>query len=301
MAFNISAINYAWVNENNQNLLSEAILGAQTAQLITVYPGVKYKENLKYLDTDAKTQAGGCGWTASGTTQLTDKDLLVTSLKWTEALCPDTLETTALQLSMKAGKNETIPFEQAYIALKSKQIQTALETMYWSATASSSVKCEGLIYTLNNDSDVHDYTFNPCATGLTFSDWANAVYGMYNHLSPEAKNMNDLTLFVSYGAFSLMQQAMVIAGNYHINQTGENVLAFRFPGTNIMVQPIKALDTQCVMVLSPASNLIWVTDLVSEEDKIQMWFSQDNQEVRYVANGKIGTSYYWGTYIVLAQ
>jgi hypothetical protein len=55
------------------------------------------------------------------------------------------------------------------------------------------------------------------------------------------------------------------------------------------------------MVLAPASNLIWVTDLVSEEDKIQLWYSQDNQEVRFVANGKLGASYYFGDYIVLAQ
>lgn len=299
MAFDISAINYTWVNENNQNLLTEAIIGAQTASLVQVYPGVKYKENLKFLATDAWTQAGGCGWSASGNTTLTDKDVIVTSLKWTESLCPDTLETTALQLSMRAGKNEQIPFEQAYVSLKTKQIQTVLETMYWSSTAASSVKCGGLIYLLNNDSDVHDYVFNPCATGQTFSTWAAAVYGMYNHLSPEAKNFNDLTLFVSYSTFSLMQQAMVIANMYAIDQTGPNLMAFRFPGTNVTVQPIKALG--CYMVLSPSSNLLWVTDLVSEEDKINLWFSQDNQEVRFVANGKIGVSYYFGDYIVLAQ
>jgi hypothetical protein len=302
MAFNITAINYAWVNENNQNLLTEAIIGAQTASLIQVYPGVKYKEELKYLNTDAWTQAGGCGFTASGNTSLVDiKDVQVTSLKWTEALCPDTLETTALQLSMKAGKNEKIPFEQAYVQLKMKQIQTALETMYWSSTTSSSVKCAGLVYQLNNDADVLDYSFNPCTTGQTFSTWAAAVYGMYNKLTPEAKNMNDLTLFVSYSAFSLIQQSMVIANLYAIDQTGPNLTPFRFPGTNVMIQPIKALDSQCVMVLSPASNLIWATDLVSEEDKISLWFSQDNQMVFFVANGKLGASYYFGEYIVLAQ
>ena len=301
MAFDITAINYTWINENNQNLLTEAIIGAQTPQLIQVYPGVKYKENLKYLETNALTQAGGCGWTASGTTTLTDKDVAVVSLKWTEKLCPADLETTALQLSMRAGKNENIPFEQAYVNLKTKQIQTVLETMYWSSNAASSVACEGLVHQLNADADVHDYSFNPCTTGQTFSTWAAAVYGMYNHLSPEAKNFDDLKLFVSYGTFSLMQQAMVIANIYAIDQTGPNLMAFRFPGTNVTVQPIKALDNQCVMILSPASNLLWVTDLVSEEDKIDMWWSQDNQEVRFVADGKLGAAYYWGEYIVLAQ
>lgn len=301
MAFDVSTINNTWVNENNQTLITEALIGSQTASIVQVYPGVKYKEGLKYLNTNAATQAGGCGFTASGTTTITDKDVSVVSLKWTEALCPDDLETTALQLSMKAGKNQNIPFEQAYTALKTKQIQIELEKLYWSATNASSVKPAGLIYQLDNDAEVHDYVFNPCATGQTFSTWANAVYGMYNHLSPEAKNLDDLTLFVSYSTFALIQQSMVIANLYAVDQTGPNVLPFRFPGTNVLVTPIKALDADCVMVLSPASNLLWITDLVSEEDKVQLWYSMDNQEVRFVANGKLGVGYYYGTYIVLAQ
>jgi hypothetical protein len=122
---------------------------------------------------------------------------------------------------------------------------------------------------------------------------------MYNTLSPEAQNMNDLTLFLSYGAFNMIQQSMVTANLYAIDQTDTNLVPFRFPGTNVMVTPIKAIG--CFMVLTPASNLLWITDLVSEEDKITMWYSMDNQEVRFVANGKLGSGYYFGDYIVLAQ
>lgn len=301
MAFNVAALT-GWVNENSQTLLTQALLGSQTAQLVSVLPGVKYKQTLKYLETDSLIQAGGCGYTASGNTTLTDKEVTVVSMKVQETLCPADLDTTALQLSMRPGFNTSIPFEQQWAERKIKQLQTSVETMLWSATAASSTKCEGLVYTMNNDADVHDYTFNPCTTGRTSSDYINALFDMFNHLSPEAKSKTDLTLFVNYTTFSLMIQALIIGNLYHIDVTGNSGTSpFVFPGTNIKVVPIKALDSQCVMVLAPASNLIVVTDLLSEEDRVKYWWSEDNQEVRSTVDFKIGTSYYWGNEIVLAQ
>lgn len=300
MAFNVSALT-GWVNENSQTLLTQALLGNQTAQLITVLPGVKYKQTLKYLETDLLMQAGGCGYNPSGNTTITDKEVSVVSLKVQETLCPEDLNKTSLQLSLRPGYNTSIPFEQQWGDRKVKQLQTSVESMIWSTTTSSSTKCEGLIYTMENDSDVHDYTFNPCTTGLTYTDWLNAVYGMYNHLS-EAKSKTDLTLFTGFDTFSLIVQALVVGNMYHIDMSGNSGVApFIFPGTSIKVTPIKALDGGCHMVLSPASNLILVTDLLSEEDRIKVWWSEDNQEVRSTIDFKIGTSYYWGNEIVLAQ
>lgn len=299
MAFNVAALT-GWVNENSQELLTQALLGSQTAELITVIPGIKYKQTIKYLETDAKIQAGGCGYTTSGTTTLTDKELSVVSMKIQEDLCPDDLEATSLQLSMKPGKNNSIPFERLWADRKILQLQTALETMIWSSTAASSIKCNGFKYLLDNDADVHDYSFAPCATGKTSSDWLAAIYGMFNHLSPETQSKNDLTLFVSYTTFNLIVQALVIGNLYHIDLSGNSgTQPFIFPGTNVKIVPIKAIG--CFMVLSPASNLIIGTDLLSEGDQLKVWWSEDSQIVKSTADFKYGTSYYWGDEIVLAQ
>lgn len=301
MAFNVSALT-GFVNENSQTLLTQALLGNQTAQLITVLPGVKYKQTLKYLETDLLMQAGGCGYNPSGNTTITDKEVSVVSLKVQETLCPEDLNTTSLQLSLRPGYNTSIPFEQQWGDRKVKQLQTSVESMIWSTTTSSSIKCEGLLHTMEDDADVHDYSFNPCTTGRTAAEWCNAVFGMFNHLSPEAKSKTDLTLFVGFDVFGLMVQALVTGDLYHVDMTGNNgITPFIFPGTSIKVVPIKALDASCHMVLSPASNLILVTDLLSEEDRIKVWWSEDNQEVRSTIDFKIGTSYYWGNEIVLAQ
>lgn len=299
MAFNVTALT-GWVNENSQELITQALLGSQTAELITVIPGIKYKQTIKYLETNALIQAGGCGYNATGDTTLTDKEVSVVSLKVQEDLCPDDLEATSLQLSMSPGKNKDIPFEKLWADRKIAQVQTAVETMVWSATAASSVKCDGFKYLMDNDAAVNDYTFNWCTTGRTASDYLAAVFGMYNMLSPEAKAKADLTLFISFEAFALLIQALIVGNLYHVDYSGNNGFTpFIFPGTSIKVVPIKAIA--CFGVLTPASNLIWATDLLSEGDGIEVWWSQDGRIVKSSVDWKIGTSYYFSDEIVLAQ
>ena len=303
MAFNVGALT-AWVNDNSQELITKAVLEAETVQHITVIPGIKYKERLKYLDTNAPFIAGGCGWGTSGTTTLTEKDLLVTSLRTTEALCPDDLEHYSLQLSMKAGKNTAIPFEQLYAEQKVKYIQKNIELMMWANTAADSTNFEGFTHLMNADSDVVDKSFNWTGTTFTASDYTTAIFAAYNGLPSEVQSADDLTLFIGHDAYARLVNAYFIANLYHVDVNNQNPhgQTFVFPGiSNLTIVPVNGLNGTRYGVLTPSSNLIYCTDLVSEEDKLQTWYSQDNQEVRTVANFKAGVQYYFGIYIVFMQ
>ena len=301
MAFNVGALTQ-WVNDNSQELLTKAVLQAETIPYITVIPGVKYKERLKYLATDALFQQGGCGFTASGTTTLTEKDIEVTTLKITEELCPEDLNSYSLQLSMKPGYNTNIPFEALYAEQKVKEIQKGIELMIWANAASTTKNCDGFLHLMNTDADVHDLTFTWCATGHTASDYLAAIYAMQNTLPAEIQSFDDLTLFVGHEVFRMIVQSLIIANLYHIDlSTNNSMTPFTFPGTNIKLVPVNGLNGLCAAVLSPASNLIYVTDLQSEEDKLKVWWSEDYQIVRTVCNWKSGVAYYFGDYIVLSQ
>lgn len=301
MALNVGGLTL-WVNDNSQTLITKAVLEAETVPFITVVPGIKYKERLKYLETNALLQAGGCGWSASATTTLLEKDLLVTSLRTMEELCPDDLEKYSLQLSMKAGKNSTIPFEQLYAEQKVKEIQKGIEQMIWANHAADSTHFEGFLHIMDADADVVDSVFAWSGTTWTASDYLNQVYSMQNSLPAEIQAFPDLTLFVGHEVFRKIIQSLVIANLYHIDlSANDSLTAFIIPGTNIVLQPVNGLNGLNIAVLTPASNLIFATDLMGEEDNLAIWYSQDNQQVRTVANFKAGVQYYFGTYIVLAQ
>jgi hypothetical protein len=300
MAFVITDLT-GWVNENSQTLMTQGLIGNQTGQLVTIMPGIKDQESIKYLDTELVVAAGGCGYSPSGNTTLGKKTISVVSLRTQETLCPEDLNTTSLQLSMKPGFNQSIPFEQQWADLKVKKLQRAIEDMVWSTTNASSVKCAGWLYLAANDTTVLDYTFGVCNTGQTASDYINALFGAFNKLAPEAKSKTDLTLFVGYGTASLMIQALILGNLYHIDATDKSagIQPFMFPGIPIKVVPIRALDTKCEWVLTPASNLIIGVDLLNENDQIDLWWSTDSKEVRSSMQWKIGTNYYWGDEIVL--
>src|SRR6478736_2871205 len=97
MSLSVSALtNYT--EEQKQPLITKALFGAKTISLMTPMTGVKSSETINILDTDAVFQAGGtCGFSASGTTAITQRTVTVGKIKVQEALCPKTLESKYTQ------------------------------------------------------------------------------------------------------------------------------------------------------------------------------------------------------------
>jgi len=301
MAFSLGGLS-TWVNDNSQELLAAAVLQGETIDLITLKTGVKYKERLKYLATDAVFQAGGCGYTTNGTTTLTEKDLSVVDVKINESLCPEDLNEYSLSMSLKPGYNKDIPFAQMYMAEKTKQINKTIETAIWATLSAATTTAPiGLLGLILADSSTHHLHQN--LTGTTSaSDWMTIIYNLQNQLPEEVQTASDLTLFMSHAYFRKIVQALVIANLYHIDlSANEGLTAFYFPGTNIKLVPVNGLATLNYFVLTPASNLIYVTDLANEQEKIEMFWDQSDQIVKFIARFKYGVNYYFSDYIVYSS
>ena len=307
MAFDVSGLG-DWVNENSQILISKAILEENTISAVSLMSGVKYKEAIKFLETAPLIQAYACGTpTTSGTTTLTDKDISVVNLMVYEELCPEDLAKKALQLSLRPGLagSEEIPFEIAYTDLQIKNIGKQISDMLWSTTAASTVKSQGWIYAAENDATVHDRTFTWANSG-TSTGFMNEVYGMISALPAEIQNATDLTLFVGPEISRKLQQSFVIGGvanvnftTYDVSKTGNDT--WYFPGTNVLVRPTNGLAGVNSVMLTPASNLIVATDLESEFEAFKLWWSDDDQVVKFLSKFRIGADYYFGDYIVLSN
>lgn len=301
MAFSLGGLT-TWVNDNSQELLAAAVLQGETIDLISIKTGVKYKERLKYLATDAIFAAGGCGYSTNGTTTLTEKDLVVVDVKINESLCPEDLNEYSLSMSLKPGYNKDIPFAQLYMDEKTKQINKTIETNIWASTSLSTTAPLGIISAVTYDhftSGGTEYVSCNLTGATTASDWLAIVYALQTALPEEIQSANDLTLFVSHSYFRKMVQAFVVGNFYHIDSTNNNGMQpFYFPGTNIKVVPVNGLANKNFFLLTPASNLIYVTDLANEQEKIEMFWDPSDQIVKFIARFKYGVSWYFSTYIV---
>lgn len=300
LSINKSALN-DYTNENSQELITKAVIGAETLNYIGIMTGVKYKTNMKYLNTDAVFQAAGCAWNANGTTTLTDKDMQVINVQVMESLCPKDLLTTSFNQFLNAG-DTNLPFEQQLVEYKVAKINEAIENQIWGSTSATTTSIAGFRYLLDNDSDVVDVTFNPVASGLTSAQFIQGLFDMVNAVPAAIKNA-ELKMFVGSDILQLATQHYIKSGYATIGDVSgkDGVASLRIIGTNVDMVVAPGLNGTNRMVVAEPSNLVFGTDLEGGEDTLKVWYSEDNLDIRVLADFKLGVNYHYGTNIVINQ
>ena len=300
MAFVVTNITN-WVNENSQTLIEQAVLKPVTVANIAVMSGIKWKSTIKYMDNPIVFQAGGCGLSASGSLTLDDKEVSVTSLAMVEDLCPEDLNKTSLSLSLRPGFNTSVPFEGQVITHKVGKVKEAIEKQIWANFSGSTTAVQGLTYKILHDSDcVSSVTFNTLATGHTASNWVEFAYDMINSVDAAVAS-EPLTWFVGQDVFNKVSQAFIQATSSSLfsyaGPTG--AMEYMIPGTNVRMLVAPGLNGLGYTVLTPAMNLVYLTDLENEEEKVQMIWIEADDIVRLKIRVKFGIDYFFGEYITM--
>ena len=277
-------------------LLSESLVGANTPKYANVRLGIKGTQAVNLLTSDLAVQDGACGWSQSGTTSFTQVNLATCPSRVNESFCPDALYGTYQSLLLAPGQTEeVIPFEQMIADLKVKQIQDHIETKLWGATVAGGDCYDGFAELISTGS-----TGVGNSVGVAFD--STAAYGsdgnpltevdkLINALSDDAMSRDDLHVFMSYANFRLYVQALTKANFFQdyireANITG-NMVAIQ-PNSNVTVVPTKGLNGSNQVVIGPKEYMIVGFDLLSDHEQFDIWWSRDNDEVRFRANFNYG-------------
>ncbi len=215
MAFDVSTLaNYTKENENL--LVVSSVLGSKTADLIkskgNVLVEVKSSEKIAVMDTDAFFLDGSsCGFTASGTTSFTQRQLTVGKIKVNEALCPIDLERTYLQKALPAGSQyDSLAFADAYSNRKAEKIAAQLETAIWQGDTASVNgnlnKFDGLIKLIGAASGVVDANVSGFISGapLTAINASNVISlfdGVYRAIPAKVVAAEDMVIVCGMDTF----------------------------------------------------------------------------------------------------
>jgi hypothetical protein len=304
MAFSVSSLaNYT--KENEALLVTSSVLGAKTASLIksagNVMVGVKSAETINIMDTDAFFQAGGtCGWNASGTTSFTQRTVTVGKIKVQEALCPKTLEAKYLQKALPTGSTyDSIPFEQEYTDKKALTIAAQLETAIWqgdTASANGNLnKFDGLIKLIGAasgvvDANVSGFVSGAPLTSITASNVIALLDGVYKAIPAKVVAADDMTIFVGQDTFRTYTIALKNANMFNYAFDGKADSEFVLPGTTIKVVAVAGLNGTNDIYALRLSNLFLGTDLLNEEEKFEIFFAKEADEVRFAAEFKMGVN-----------
>ena len=304
MGFDVSALaNYT--KENEALLVTSSVLGAKTASLIksagNVMVGVKSSEKINIMETDAIFQDGAsCGFNASGATTFTQRTVTPGKIKINEALCPKDLEAKYLQKALPTGSMyDSVPFEQEYSDKKAKTIAAQLETALWQGdTTSVNVnlnKFDGLVKLIGAASGVVAANASTFISGAPLSSItaANVISifdGVYQAIPAQVVAADDMTIFCGQDLFRTYTIALKNSGsfNYQIDVKADS--EFVLPGTTIKVIAVAGLNGTNKVYAMRLSNMFLGTDLLNEEEKFEIFYAKEADQVRFVAEFKMGVN-----------
>lgn len=300
MALDLSALtNY--VKENELQLTSAAIFSAKTASLIeakgNVQVGIKSAETINVMTTDAVFQAGGsCGFNSSGTTTITQRTLTVGKIKVQESICPKTFEAKYTQKALREGSSyDYMAYAEEYSAQKVQRIGAALETAIWQGDTASGTanlaRFDGLIKIIDSlgfggagdpiDGNAADLTT------LTSANVISAVDSIFAVLPAALLDKDDVVIFCGNDTFREYVIALRTANLFHYPVDAAN-MELVIPGTAIKLIGVNGLNGTDKMFGVSMSNLYLGTDMLNEQDRFELFYAKEADEMRFVVEFKLG-------------
>lgn len=300
MALDLSALtNY--VKENEAQLTAAAIFSAKTAALIeakgNVQVGIKSAETINILTTDAVFQTGGtCGFNTSGTTTITQRTITVGKIKVQEAICPKVFEAKYTQKALKEGSTyDYMAYATEFSAQKAQRIGAALETAIWQGNTASG---NGQLNKFNGFATIIDALgfggagdpINGNITALTTLTKANvqtALDDIFLSIPAALLDKDDFVIFCGNDTFREYVLSLRAANFFHYPVDAAN-MELIVPGTNIKLIGVNGLNTLDVFVGTCMSNLYLGTDMLNEQDKYELFYAKEADEMRFVVEFKLG-------------
>jgi hypothetical protein len=302
----------AYVEQNASDLIKEAVLKGRTVDLVTVQGGIKSAATINRISTSLTGQAGACGWNADGTTTLDQRTITVSDIKINEAICLNDLEAYYTQVAMNPGSyNTAIPFEQIFAENKRDKIMAMIEDIVWRGNTSTGsgnlALADGFVRLLDAGVTASSGRFitysitalSGAGSGGAYSATSSNIVELIDELArlvgTNVIDATDLHVFLSYSDYRAY--AKLLRDTNYFAYTGAENQGQDFsqihPGTNIRVIAVRGLNTANRILLAEASNLYIGTDLLSDAEDFKVWYSQDFDEVRFLAKFKLGVQVAW--------
>lgn len=302
MAINTSALTQ-YTEEHRIPLLRNAVIGSKTAKLFNLQTGVKGSTALNLLNTSIQFGDGStCGWNEAGTASLSQRVITPGYPKVNLSLCDKQLLKYwgNYEVRVAAGQ-KTLPFEEDFMNGIVEGVAAALEKAIWQGdTGSGDVnlnKFDGIVKIAGSATVAATTVYNASSISTTLN-------AMYAALPSAAFQKGEVVAYISDADYRKYIQELIANGNLVITN-GVNDVAMPesvlIPGTNVRVYGVAGLDGVQKAYMSYKDNFVFGTDLEGDEEKFEMWYSQDNREFRVAIEFTAGVQVAFPDMLVVAQ
>ena len=286
----------AYVEQRRLPLIKEAVLKAKSASLFNLQSDIKTDAALNLLTTDVQFGDGlTCGWDEAGTQTLSQRILKTGNIKINMAYCDKAMLKywTQYQIRVAAGQ-KTLPFEEDFVSAVVENVKEAVEIAIWQGDTTSATNnlkyFDGLLKILKNDAGTVDVVI----TGASAYDDIMAVYNAI----PE-KVLEGASILVGADTFRKFVNELVAKNYYHYS--GENLNGeIYLPASQVKVIAVNGLNgTNKIVAGQLDKNFFYGVDMVNDEEKFELWYSQDFREFRLAIEFNAGVQVAFPDEVVL--
>lgn len=299
MAFNLNnMLDTNYLDQLKETLVPRLLTEGITLDIIDIIPGVKNRVSLNLVKNNITVVDANCGFSPAGDVQLIQKALDVLPKAVNDTLCPKDLEVTYMGQYMK--NNKQIPFIEIIADTYVNRVNRWNEQFLWDGDGTYA----GLIEQIANDPLV----INASAEVASAANPVEKINALLSKASPEIKTHSNKVVFCSFAFYDaymnyLRSQNVYMYANSEFKNGG---YVTTIPGTDIQLISTVALDslvnntitTGEALVYTYADNLVAGTDMMDDEEKFDIFYSRDNDEVRVNIQWKIGVTTRFGEDIV---
>lgn len=292
-----------FVQTNRDQLLKNfALVGTATRRRgITIQTGVKTKAYINYFEVDPVLQDGtGCGFSASGDISLTQREVETALIKVNMDVCPKNLLGKYAEYLVKIGAGEPdLPFEQFIVDGLMASLNKKIEKLIWQGdktthSSDNDLKwINGWLSLAGSEEDVEDVSI---ASGTSAY---NGIQQVYMAL-PEEVIERGAEIYVSPSIFRTFMQEMVQLNYFHYSGP-QNAAPreFYFPGTDTKVVSTPGLAGDLHVLGTFPKNLVYATDLMNNEEVVDIWYSKDDKVFRIDVEWNSGVQFAFPEFVVL--
>lgn len=305
MAFSVGSLP-AYTEQQEYPLLYKSLFNARSMQLLRKQPGVKGSAAINIFDQDVVVQAGGCGFNASGSTSLTQRNIVTAFMKVDKSFCPDDLRGYYLQAQLQPGNfEEEIPFEAQFAEMQAAQIANTVETQVWQADKLSSAPnlsyFDGFLKVISG-SGAQPVTATGYITGSTHvsnslggaaalsgSAVLSVIDGVWSSIPASVIDKDDVRVFVGRDVFTLYQIALKNQNLYNYTGNVNTQQELTIPGSSILLTALNGMNGTYKIVAGRLSNFVIGIDLEEPSSKYKMWWDESTQTVKFTCKYTLGT------------
>lgn len=284
MAFVVSSLP-DYVNQNSKELISKTVFGAPSVRHLNLMTGVKYKDAINIVNTDAGLQERSCGWNANGDVTFSQAIMEVGAYKVNMSLCEEDLRKKWMNSEvMTAAGAEVLPFEEKITDEIVASISNKVEKLIWQANKSGSPAdlFNGLLTQIKASSKATDV-----------ASTASTTYGKIKdvYMAIPASILDKAVIFVGVDTFRAFCQDLVTQNLYHYSaELKPEEMEVILPGTSTRVIAVSGLNGTGAIVATDPANLFYGVDMVDDLEQFKLWYSDDNQEYRLAVKFNAGAA-----------